>query len=149
MKILVAEAQLALAFSRLPGGMNMVKGIINNLDGEDLLQAFSAGVCVLCILSIKQILFLENLFALKDTCNQNQSYSYLFPYLFMLYWTNVVDIASELVCLTILFHVMNENHCVQKTAPKLQNNSCFELRVGFYLFNWNRVNKIWLWFKRF
>lgn len=44
-EILDAEAQLALAFSRIPGGGKMVQGIIDNLDGETLLQAFSAGVC--------------------------------------------------------------------------------------------------------
>lgn len=44
-EILVAEIQLALAFRRIPNGFNVVQGIVENLDGEELLQAFSGGVC--------------------------------------------------------------------------------------------------------
>lgn len=44
-EISVAEIQLALAFRRIPGGSKVVQGIVENLDGETLLQAFSGGVC--------------------------------------------------------------------------------------------------------
>lgn len=57
--IAVAEFQLMLAFRHLPGGFKMVDGIVQNLDGEQLLQAFSQGVCFVSLINYVSIFVVE------------------------------------------------------------------------------------------